>query len=83
MFDRGFVSKATLVSEELNLEKAKFTLEQAQAKKTVLTKYSAVKTIKSLEVEVEKARRDEAVKRDEWERAVIQQADLERLLDRT
>lgn len=83
MFDKRFVSKATFVSEQLAVEKARYTLEQAQAKRTVLTKYSAAKTIKALEVELEKARRDETIKRDEWERAVIRQADLERVLDRT
>ena len=40
MFEKGYVSKATKVSEELNFEKAKFTLEQAQSKKNVLEKYT-------------------------------------------
>src|SRR5262249_10354106 len=35
MFDKGYVSKATLVTEELNFKKAQFTLEQAQQKKLV------------------------------------------------
>ena len=40
MFEKGFVSKATRVSEELNLKKAQFALEQAQCKKKVLVEYT-------------------------------------------
>jgi hypothetical protein len=83
MFDKGYVSKATRVSEQLNLEKAKYALEQAQARKKVLVDYTRPKTIKSLEAAVEKARKDEVNKREAWEREVIRQADLERQLDRT
>ena len=36
MFDKGYVSMATKVSEELTLKKARFALEQAQSKKKVL-----------------------------------------------
>ena len=36
MFEKGYVSMATKVSEELTLKKARFALEQAQSKKKVL-----------------------------------------------
>ena len=59
MFKKGYVSKATKISEDLNLEKAKFSLEQAQSKRDVLVKYTREKTIKELRTAVEKARVDE------------------------
>ena len=34
MYEKGYVSKAQKVSEELNFQKAKFTLEQSQSKLT-------------------------------------------------
>ena len=58
---------ATKVSEELNFKKAEFTLEQAQSKKKVLTKYTREKTIKELESEVKKAHSDELAKQATWE----------------
>jgi RND family efflux transporter MFP subunit len=62
MFKKGYVSKATLVSEQLNFEKAKYTLEQAQSKKNVLLKYTYEKTVKELESDVKKAHSDELAK---------------------
>jgi RND family efflux transporter MFP subunit len=67
MFDKGYVSMAQKVSEELTLKKAQFALEQAQSKRTVLIKYTKGKTIKELESEVEKARSDELAKQATWE----------------
>jgi HlyD family secretion protein len=63
MYDKGYVSMATKVSEELTLKKAKFALEQSQSKKTVLVEYTKHKTIKELQSEVEKARSDELAKK--------------------
>ncbi len=63
MFDKGYVSKAQKISEELNLKKAKFTLEQSQSKRKVLVDYTRGKTIKELQSEVEKARSDELAKK--------------------
>jgi HlyD family secretion protein len=63
MYDKGYVSMATKVSEELTLKKARFALEQSQSKKDVLVKYTKHKTIKELESEVEKARSDELAKK--------------------
>ena len=67
MFEKGYVSMATKVSEELNFKKAQFTLEQAQSKKNVLVKYTREKTIKELESEVKKANSDELAKQATWE----------------
>ncbi len=67
MFDKGYVSKATKASEELNLKKTQFALEQVQSKKDVLVKYSHDKTIKELRSAVEKARVDELDKEAAWE----------------
>jgi len=62
MFEKGYVSKAQKVSEELNYQKAQFSLEQAQSKLRVLEEYTKAKTIKELKSDVEKARSDELAK---------------------
>ncbi len=67
MYDKGYVSMATKISEELTLKKARFALEQAQSKKKVLVEYTKAKTIKELQSEVEKARSDELAKKATWE----------------
>jgi HlyD family secretion protein len=67
MYEKGYVSMATKVSEELTLKKARFALEQAQSKKKVLVDYTKGKTIKELQSEVEKARSDELAKKATWE----------------
>ena len=67
MFEKGYVSKAPKIADELTLEKAKFALEQAQSKKKVLEKYTKDKTIKELQSEVEKANSDELAKQATWE----------------
>ncbi len=67
MYKKGYVSKATKISEDLNLEKAKFALEQAQSKREVLVKYTREKTIKELDSEVKKSESDELAKRATYE----------------
>jgi RND family efflux transporter MFP subunit len=67
MYKKGYVSKATKISEDLNLEKAKFALEQAQSKRDVLVKYTRDKTIKELDSEVKKAHSDELAKEATFE----------------
>lgn len=62
MFKKGYVSMAQKVSEELNYQKAQFSLEQAQSKLRVLEEYTKAKTIKELKSDVEKARSDELAK---------------------
>src|SRR5262249_48031591 len=58
MFDKGYVSMAQKVSEELTLKKAIFAKEQAQSKKNVLVNYTFNKTVTELKSEVQKARSD-------------------------
>ncbi len=53
MFDKGYVSAAQKISEELALKKARFALEQAQSKRKVLVEYTKAKTIKELQSDVE------------------------------
>jgi len=78
MFDKGYVSVAQKVSEELAYKKAQFTLEQAQSKRKVLVDYTKGKTIKELESEVEKARSDELAKQATWELEKTKEAKLEK-----
>ena len=67
MYEKGYVSKAQKVSEELNFAKAKFTLEQSQSKLNVLELYTKAKTIKELESEVEKSLSDELAKKQTYQ----------------
>ena len=67
MLDKGYVSKAQQVSEDLNFQKAKFALEQAQRKMKVLEDFTKAKTIKELKSEVEKAQSDELAKQQTLE----------------
>lgn len=78
MFLKAYVSKATLVSNEMNLKKARFALEQAEAKKKVLIEYTKQKTIKELKSEVEKARSDELAKQASWDRERRKELELGR-----
>lgn len=63
MHQKRFVSEAQLTSDKLNLDKARFTLEQAQTNQAVLLKYVKDKSLKELRSEVEKARADEMAKK--------------------
>lgn len=67
MLEKGYVSLSQNISEKLALQRAKFSLEQAQTKRTVLEKYTKDKTVKELQSEVEKARSDELAKQSTWE----------------
>jgi RND family efflux transporter MFP subunit len=67
MFDKGYVSMAQKVSEELSLKKAQFAKEQAESKRHVLVNYTKGKTIKELRSEVEKAHSDELAKQATFE----------------
>jgi multidrug resistance efflux pump len=68
MFEKGYVSLAQKVSEELALKKARFVLEQAQSKRYLLVNYAKGRTIKALLGEVESARARELSKQAELER---------------
>ncbi len=48
MFDKGYVSLNTKVSEELVLKKARIAVEEAQTKRKVLIDYTKNKTVKAL-----------------------------------
>jgi len=78
MFDKGYVSLAQKISEELALKKARFTLEQSQSKRKVLVDYTRGKTIKELQSEVEKARSDELAKKATMELETSKEKKLER-----
>src|SRR5271166_266241 len=76
MYEKGYVSKAQKVSEELNFQKAKFALEQAESKLHVLLEYTKGKTIKELRSEVEKARSDELAKEQTYSLEKTKEAKL-------
>jgi hypothetical protein len=76
MVEKGFVSKAQVVSEQMSVQRAKFALEQARTKKAVLNKYTKDKTIKELTSEVEKARSDELSKQATWALEKSKEAEL-------
>jgi HlyD family secretion protein len=80
MYLKGYVSKASAISEELNLKKARFALEQAETKLKVLLDFTKAKTIKELESEVEKARSDELAKKATWELEVSKEKKLVRMI---
>lgn len=80
MFEKGYVSQAQKVSEELKVRKGQFALEQAQSKRNVLVDYTKSKTIKELRSAVEKAHSDELAKQAAWEVERVQEIDLENQL---
>jgi RNA polymerase sigma factor (sigma-70 family) len=80
MFDKGYVSQAGKVSEELNLKKAQFAVEQAETKRKVLVEYTKSKTIKELRSEVLKAHADELAKHAAWDVEHVHEIELQRQL---
>ena len=80
MLEKKYVSISQKVSEELNSKRAKFTLEQATSKKTVLVKYTKDKKIKELKSEVAKAQSDELARQATWELEMAKEKKLEREL---
>jgi biotin carboxyl carrier protein len=54
-------------ANKFNVDRARFTLEQARTSKDVLQKYTKDKTLTELRGEVEKARADERAKKEAWE----------------
>jgi multidrug resistance efflux pump len=69
MFNKGYVSKAELVGQQLTFEKVKYALEEAQGAKQVLTQLTREKTIRALMGAVETARERELGKTAELRRA--------------
>jgi HlyD family secretion protein len=78
MYDKGYVSKATAISEELTFKKSQFAFEQAESKLKVLVQYTKGKTIKELGSEVEKSKSDELAKQATWELEKGKELKLER-----
>jgi HlyD family secretion protein len=68
MFEKGYVTMAEKVSDELALKKARFALEKAQSKKQVLIDHTRPRKLKSLTGEVEAARAGELASQAALER---------------
>lgn len=81
MFDKGLLLLQSKVAEELDYQKAQYALDRARSKKKVLAEYIRAKTLKALQVDVDRARKDEATRKAAWKREEARQAELERLLD--
>lgn len=77
MFDKGYVSHATKVAEELALKKARFALEEGQTQRKVLIDHTRSKTIKALlgAVETARARELREQARLERERSTLKRLD--------
>ena len=80
MYEKGYVSKATKVADELTLARAKFELEQGETQKQVLIKYTRDKQRKSLQSDVARAEANEATTKAAWENERDKLAALERQL---
>jgi len=63
---KGYVSEAQKLADKSSLQKAEFSLEQAQTKKAVLLKYTRDKTLLELRSDVKKAESDELAKKSTW-----------------
>jgi HlyD family secretion protein len=79
---KGYISKAQRISEDLNAQRAKVALEQAQTKLDVLERYTKDKTIKELQSEVEKAKSDELAKSATWELEKSKEAKLRKQIEK-
>ena len=78
MSDKGYVSLSQKLADTLSLQKAKFSVEQAETKMVVLEKFTREKTLKELRAEVEKAKSDELAKSSTWNLEKDKEAKLER-----
>jgi HlyD family secretion protein len=76
-YTKGRVSGRQKTMAELMLQKAKFRLEQAQTKLSVLEKYTKEKTIKELQSQVEKAVSDVVLKESAYDLEATTQKALE------
>ena len=81
MFEKGYVSQATKVSEELTHREGPIrTRAGTKQEGKCLVDYTKGKTIKELKSEVEKARSDERAKQASWIWRRLQEIELERQL---
>lgn len=79
---KGFLGRAQRVSEELNLQKARFALEQAETKVKVLQGYTKPRTIKELKSEIAKAHFDEKATNRVLELEKAKMSHLQQQIDR-
>ncbi len=79
MFEKGLSDRS--VSAELELKKARFRLQQAQSKRTILVRDTKTTKIKALRREVERAYSNDLAKKAAWDREKTRLAELERDLD--
>lgn len=77
MADKGYVSKAQKIADEVSLNQKVFSYEQAMTKKRVLEDFTYTKTLKELGSDVEKARSDELAKEQAWDLEKKKQTKLE------
>jgi hypothetical protein len=68
-YEDGNLSKAQLVSEQLTLERARFTLQERQSRLRILENYYKELELKKLSADIDKARTDERQKLEAWELA--------------
>jgi multidrug resistance efflux pump len=59
MFEKGYVSKAELVAQNLVFQKAQFALEEAQARKQELSRHTKDRAVRTRMADVETAREHE------------------------
>jgi HlyD family secretion protein len=74
MFAKGLVSRAQLVSEDINFKKSEFEVERARTKLKVYVEYTRQKPIK----EIKEAHAEELAKRATWKREEAREAILDR-----
>ena len=82
MYEKGYVSKATNIADQLTMQQANFDLEQAMTQLSVLEQYTKDKQIKSLRSDVEKAKADEYSKQSSWELERTKERKLERQIEK-
>jgi hypothetical protein len=78
MLEKKSIPKPQKIQEDLNVQKAKFALEQCASKLEVLKKYTSIKIIKALTSEVDKAIFDELAKKEAWNLEKAKEAEMER-----
>ena len=76
MVSKGIMAPAQVKAAELKLEKVNFKAEQLKTEKNLLEKYTKDKTVKKLQINVEKAKQFELAKKSAW---IEQQAEQDRL----
>jgi len=81
LVEKGLASRERLVTEEMAVQRALLTLQQAQRKRDTLERYTKDKMIKTLQGEVEKARADELAKQAAYGLAKAAQERLQKQIE--